>query len=175
MINKEKCSVMFSRNTREADRTNLMEALDIATEANNEKYLGLPVYLGRSKVQSFSYLKQRVWKKIQGWKEKLLSRAGKDVLIKAVAQAIPSYAMSCFDITKSLCDQIGSMVCRYWWSQQDKENKMHWLAWERLCQRLSARQKEGWGIETYTSLIWQCWPDKVGDSSQSHLLCAPRS
>jgi len=60
MINKEKCSVMFSRNTREADRTNLMEALDIATEANNEKYLGLPVYLGRSKVQSFSYLKERV-------------------------------------------------------------------------------------------------------------------
>lgn len=50
----------------------------------------------------FTYLKDRIWKRIQGWKEKLLSRAGKDTLIKAVAQAIPSYAMSCLDLTKPL-------------------------------------------------------------------------
>ena len=84
--------------------------------------------MGKSKAQTFSYLKERGWKKIQGWKEKLLSKAGKDVLIKAVAQAIPSYAMSCFDLTKSLCDDIGTLICRYWWSQQEKENKMHWLS-----------------------------------------------
>jgi len=66
-----------------------------------------------------------VWKRIQGWKEKLLSGAGKDVLIKAVAQAIPNYAMSCFDLTKSLCDDIGKQICRFWWAQQENENKMH--------------------------------------------------
>jgi hypothetical protein len=41
--------------------------------------------MGKSKIQTFNYLKDRIWKRIQGWKEKLLSRAGKDVLIKAVA------------------------------------------------------------------------------------------
>jgi len=60
--------------------------------------------MGRSKASLFAYLKERVWKHIQGWKEKLLSKAGKEMLIMAVAQAIPSYAMSCFDLTKSLCD-----------------------------------------------------------------------
>jgi len=63
-----------------------MTALDISSEARNDKYLGLPIYMGKSKAQTFSYLKERVWKKIQGWKKKLLSKAGKDVLIKAVAQ-----------------------------------------------------------------------------------------
>jgi len=58
--------------------------------------------MGRSKIRTFEYLKERVWKRIQGWKEKLLSKAGKGVLIKAVAQAIPSYAMSCFDLTKTI-------------------------------------------------------------------------
>jgi hypothetical protein len=57
--------------------------------------------------------KKRVWKRIQGWKEKLLSKAGKGVLIKTVAQAIPSYAMSCSDLTKSLCDEISSMISRF--------------------------------------------------------------
>jgi hypothetical protein len=56
--------------------------------------------MGKSKKQTFAYLKERVWKRIQEWKEKLLSKAVKDVLIKAIAQAIPTYAMSCFDLTK---------------------------------------------------------------------------
>ena len=62
----------------------------------------------------------------------MLSRAGKEVMIKAVAQAIPTFAMGCFDITKEMCDQISSMIGRYWWSQQDSEKKIHWLSWEKL-------------------------------------------
>ena len=54
------------------------------------------------------------------------------MLIKAVAQAIPTFAMGCFDITKEICDQISMMICKYWWSNQDKENKMHWIKWEKL-------------------------------------------
>lgn len=128
VINKEKSSVMFSDNTAEADRQGLMATLQIGGKAKNEKYLGLPVYTGKSKSKTFAYLKDRVWKRIQGWKEKLLSKAGKEILIKAIAQVIPTYAMGCFDLTKTLCDEISTMVCRYWWAQQDKENKMHWLS-----------------------------------------------
>jgi hypothetical protein len=57
--------------------------------------------------------------------------AGKEILIKAVAQATPTYAMACFDLTKGFCDQVTVMISRYWWSQQDKD-KMHWLAWDIL-------------------------------------------
>jgi len=62
-------------------------------------------------------------------------------MIKAVAQAIPTYAMGCFDITKEVCDQISRQICRYWWSQNDKVNKMHWLSWEKL-----KRPKEQGGL-----------------------------
>jgi hypothetical protein len=116
-INKDKSSIMFSKNTLAETRRGLMTDLEIGSEARNEKYLGLPVYMGRSKTQTFAYLKEKVWKRIQGWKEKCLSGAGKDVLIKAMARAILTYVMSCFDLTTTLCDDIGRTVCRYWWAQ----------------------------------------------------------
>jgi len=55
----------------------------------------------------------------------LSSRAGKEILIKAVAQAIPVFAMGYFDITKEMCNQISSMMARFWWNNQDKEGSMH--------------------------------------------------
>jgi hypothetical protein len=109
-----------------------MQALSLQKETMSEKYLGLPVFVGKSKTKVFAYLKERIWNRILGWKEKMLSRAGKEVLIKAVAQAIPTFAMGCFDITKEICDQISTMICRYRWSNQDSENKMHWICWVKL-------------------------------------------
>ena len=61
-----------------------------------ETYLGLPTLVGRVKYHNFSYLMDRVWKKLQGWKGSLLSKAGKEILIKAIAQAIPTYNMGVF-------------------------------------------------------------------------------
>ena len=49
-----------------------------------EKYLGLPSLVGRGKYASFIYIKEWVWRKLQGWEEKLLSQARREVLIKAV-------------------------------------------------------------------------------------------
>ena len=61
-----------------------------------------------------------------------MSKMGKGVLIKACAQAIPTFAMSCFDLTKTLCEEIGSMICYFWWAKQEKTTTMHCLSWELL-------------------------------------------
>ena len=62
------------------------------------------------KKASFSYIKERVWRKLQGWEGKLLSQAGREVLIKAIVQAIPTYTMRCFKIPLGLCHDIEAMV-----------------------------------------------------------------
>uniref|UniRef100_A0A2N9IE72 Reverse transcriptase zinc-binding domain-containing protein n=1 Tax=Fagus sylvatica TaxID=28930 RepID=A0A2N9IE72_FAGSY len=69
-----------------------------------------------------------------GWKEKLLSQAGREVLIKAVIQAIPTYAMSCFKFPAGLCAEISSMATRFWWGQRDGKRKIHWLNKQKLSQ-----------------------------------------
>lgn len=57
----------------------------------------------------FVVLKERVWKKLQGRKEKLLSRVDKEVLLKAVIQSIPNHMMSLFAIPVGILDEINSM------------------------------------------------------------------
>ena len=58
-----------------------------------ERYLGLLAVVGRKKKASLNYIKDRVQAKLQGWKEKILSQAGKEVLLKVVVQAIPTFAI----------------------------------------------------------------------------------
>jgi hypothetical protein len=159
MVNKEKSAIMFSKGTSAAAKRNFKGILHIANEAFSCRSLGLLVHLGRSVSTAFGYLKEIIWKKIQGWKEKFLSRARKEILIKAVAQAIPTYAMSCFDITKSFCDDICSMVCRYWWNNQEEE-RHHWLSWKYLSK---ANVRVAWVCLICTCSTGQCLPSRVGD------------
>ena len=68
-----------------------------------KKYFGLPSFVGRNKKASLMYIKERIWSKLQGWKEKLLSQANREVLLKAMIQAIPAYTISCFKLPITFC------------------------------------------------------------------------
>lgn len=51
---------------------------------------------------------------IKSWKEKILSGGGKEVMIKAMIQVIPSYIMSYFLLPIDLYREIISMISRFW-------------------------------------------------------------
>ena len=68
-----------------------------------------------------------------GWKENFLSIGGREILIKAVAQAILMYTMSCFQLSKGLCDDIEGMMRKFWWGQRGQESRIAWVSWKRLC------------------------------------------
>ena len=86
----------------------------------SEKYLGMPKGVGTSVNGAFRYLnKDRVWKKVQGWIKQCLSAGAKEVLIKAVAQAIPTYSMSCFKLPRGLCKNIDGVLRDFWWGSKE--------------------------------------------------------
>lgn len=90
-LNLEKSEVSFSRNVDDEKKNLLLARLNFKVVADHDKYLGLPTYVGNSKKEVFRAIQDRVWKKLKGWKENFLSQAGREVLIKAIAQAIPIY------------------------------------------------------------------------------------
>ena len=95
-INSDKTTLFFTNNTLNATKEEIKNLLGVAEIKEYERYFGLPTVVGRKKKASLNFIKNRVWGKLQGWKKKLLSQAGKEVLLKVVVQAIPTFAMSCF-------------------------------------------------------------------------------
>ena len=89
--------------------------------------------VGRKKRNTFNDIKEKLAKKLVGWKEKLRSKVGKEILIKAVAQAIPTYTMSYFKLLDTLCDELTSMIRNFWWGQKQDERKLNWMSWDNLC------------------------------------------
>lgn len=55
--------------------------------------------------------------------EKDLSKAGREILIKAVAQAIPNYTMSCLKLPVSLCDDINSIITIFGGGKKKREER----------------------------------------------------
>lgn len=93
-INFQKSGIYFSANVRVDKQLEIKRSLGVFNDLSEGKYLVLPSLVGKSKKRVFNFLKDRLWSKIQGWSVKCLSKAGKAVLLRNVAQAVPSYVMS---------------------------------------------------------------------------------
>ena len=105
----------------------IKQALGVPEVKQYKKHLGLPSFVGRRKKASFNFIKEKVWRKMQGWEEKLLSQVGREILIKAVVQAIPTYTMSYFKLPLGLCNDIESLIRKFWWRQRAERRKIHWM------------------------------------------------
>ena len=124
-LNLEKSSTYFSSKVFVEQKTWIIDKLKVKEVEKFDAYPGLPTLIGR-RYDTFAFIKEQVGKKMQGWKEKLLSRAGKEVLIKSVAQSIPTYTVGVFQLPRKLCDELDAMYGRFWWGQIGEERKIHW-------------------------------------------------
>ncbi|KAL5560010.1 hypothetical protein UlMin_036221 [Ulmus minor] len=123
-VNLSKSAVCFGPKLLEDEAASMAAILGVPRVRCHEKYLGLPCFTGKNKQGLFSSIRDRVWNKLCGWKSKLLSVGGQEILSKAVIQAIPSYAMNLFKLPFSLIRELHRLCAQFW---------MHWCTWEKLC------------------------------------------
>jgi hypothetical protein len=127
---KPRC--FFSRNTYLSRRQEILHESGLAEAHRIDVYLGLPSFVGKSEIQTFSYIKDKVIKRLSNWKNQFLTQAGKEILIKAIVQAIPSYSMGVFKIPTSLCKELNDLMQSFWWNHMSRNFEIHWMSWRNM-------------------------------------------
>ncbi|XP_019158174.1 PREDICTED: uncharacterized protein LOC109154890 [Ipomoea nil] len=130
-VNYHKSSVCFSRNTSVEDREVVASCLQVNQAPNFGKYLGLPSFVGRKKRAVFSYIEDKIKQRISSWNKKFLTQAGKEILLKRVAQSMPTFSMSVFLIPDTVCLSFQRTMNKYWWGT-GMDRGIHWKAWDKL-------------------------------------------
>ena len=55
------------------------------------------------------------------------------MLLKAVVQVIPTFAMGCFKLPLGLCQDSEKLIWKFWWGQRGERRNIHWKNWKTLC------------------------------------------
>ncbi|XP_060972158.1 uncharacterized protein LOC115717516 [Cannabis sativa] len=116
-------------------RSRICGLMQIQEAGVDSMYLGLPSIVGCNKNAVLGFLKERMRKKINGWEGKVLSRDGKEVLIKSVVQSLPSYAMNIFLFPIGPCKEIERMMASFWWKSTNSNGNgsgIVWMNWDKM-------------------------------------------
>jgi hypothetical protein len=119
LVNPTKCSMMFGSSCSSHDRSRVLEILSVSNTTVEEKYLGLPTPEGRMNKDKFKTTEERLVKICLSWAEKHMPMGAKEVLIKSVAQAIPTYTMSVFKLPASTCEKMTQLIRIFWWGEEN--------------------------------------------------------
>ena len=134
--------------------------------------MGMPFDVGSSKNGAFKYLKDYLWSKVQGWIEKTMATAGKEVLVKAVAQAVPVFSMSCFKLPRGLCEHLNMLIRKFCWGSRDGKRKPAWVSWDVMTNPknlggLSFKDIEVFNLALLSRQAWRCLTEPRSLSSRS--------
>lgn len=105
LVNRSKSTLWFSKNTPRNLQVVAENILRFNSSPSLGKYLGFPIGIKNS-TSDFKIVVDKIVGKIESWKSKSLSWAGKVTLIKSICTPIAAYYMHCLSFPKSICNMI---------------------------------------------------------------------
>ena len=133
-LNLNKSDLFCSPNMHPDDQSALAQTLQVNLVQNPSKYLGMDFKLRGNRCADFQFLVDKLQSRLQGWKIRLLSQAGRSTLISSVLQALPLYTFACFKVPDTICNKMDSIVRSFWCEHEQGERNLHLIGWESVCQ-----------------------------------------
>ncbi|KAL0001243.1 hypothetical protein SO802_015024 [Lithocarpus litseifolius] len=105
-------------------REELSEVLGFRSTLALGKYLGFFIK-HKGTPQDFGFIINRIQSKLAGWKENLLSFAGRIVLTQSVTSTIPNYTMQCVALPPKILKGIDRLNMNFLRGSSDSKKKLH--------------------------------------------------
>uniref|UniRef100_A0A803P4U5 Reverse transcriptase domain-containing protein n=1 Tax=Cannabis sativa TaxID=3483 RepID=A0A803P4U5_CANSA len=166
-VNFQKSTISFSKGVP-INRANL-----IASKLGMKRMPADTVYLGflrsMKRTRDFRFLVKKVQTRVEGWKAKLLSKAGRACLVQSIGNSLSLYAAATEVIPSSIATSIDRCLRSFWWGDHDSKRTLHTIDWSSLCKSkfhggLGFRQtkdinkafllKWGWKLIMDPSSLW---------------------
>lgn len=108
------------------------QILSIHVKAFTERYLGFPMIVGQVTSGTFDHIGERSLGKMQGWSERNLAWASREVLLKSVFSGHPIIYHELLQLTKKVCRQSTSSMAKILVGQLHQKKSLQWLSCEKL-------------------------------------------
>jgi hypothetical protein len=113
--------------------------LGVSSTQDIGRYLGFPLQSNGRNSRDFNFIVEKVQAKLTSWKLKLLSPAGRVILIQFVTSSLPAYYMQNTALPSSICNELDRLNRNFLWGSSNERKKMHLVGWEKVCK---PREKE---------------------------------
>nr|KAJ0215658.1 hypothetical protein LSAT_V11C300101270 [Lactuca sativa] len=124
------------------------------------KYLGAPLICTRLFKRDCKVLVEKVKSRVNNWKNKSLSYAGRLQLIRFVLSSLPVYWASVMLLPKSITSEIEKIMRNFLWSSGDSRKGVAKVSWNEICRPkkngvLGLRNLNEWNIALLSCRIWK--------------------
>lgn len=121
---------------------------------------------------------EKLEKRLQGWKGKLISRGGRAELVNSVLSSIPIYFMNCFKLPKWVVNKIDKVGRLFLWGRNDRDGRgISLINWETTClpkkwggrlgimnielQNIALLLRRWWRLYHEPGALWSCWAKRI--------------
>lgn len=125
----EKSEVWFSRCTPIPVREEVSQLLGVHQQQMSGKYLGAPL---ATSVGAFNFLIDKFMHKLQAWKGRKMSPAGRLVMIKSALQSVPLYYFGTVKLPQGVLQKLTSIIRCFFWGKQVGERYLAYVAWDAI-------------------------------------------
>lgn len=120
-VNLQKSAVNFSNNVKNDIVDTLSNVLGMPYTKNIGNYLGIPIIHSRVQKKAYTYLVDKVRRKLTSWKARTLCFAGRVTLAQSTVMNLPSYVMQTTTILVSICDEVERLCRDFIWGSTESQ------------------------------------------------------
>lgn len=131
-INLEKSQIFFSKNVNREEAQRITALAGMPSTENLGKYLGIPSIHGRVTNNMFNPILDKIDARLDGWKTRFLTLAGRQVLAQTVLHTIPYYNMQTMFMPMGVCEAIDKRIRRFIWGGTPEKRKCHLVRWDTV-------------------------------------------